>query len=479
MKTLWSLMMQLWESWKCRHQLNERQISKQEMEFLPGALEIQETPPAPWGRVVAWNIILLFTLGILWSIFSKVDVVTIAEGQIISSGRIKQIQPYDKGVVKTILVTEGQKVQKGEPLVELDQSITKADQQRLMNELHLTELELLRHEEMGKLLTIHQKNKKNDADLDQEFETFKEKFPTNSSFQEIQYHRQLLLQQWQQYLSEYNALKSNYAQQVAEKESIEALIKKFKGTLPLIKKQSAALKKLVDQKLAAEMTWLETEEKRIEQKQALVVEQARKKMLEASIKEIEHQLIILETKNQTNNLSEIGELRRQRLSLIEELSKAKSLYEKQILTAPVSGEVQELAIHTVGGVVTPAQKLMVIVPTNDTLQVEAVLENKDIGFVYEGQQAEIKVHTFPFTKYGVIDAKVIGMTDNAIADEKKGLIYKMRLLMQQTEMLVNGKMVKLIPGMTVTAEIKTGKRRLIEYFLTPLLRYKQESVRER
>ena len=122
---------------------------------------------------------------------------------------------------------------------------------------------------------------------------------------------------------------------------------------------------------------------------------------------------------------------------------------------------------------------MVIVPENDTLQVEAVLENKDIGFVYEGQSAEIKIHTFPFTKYGVIDARVINLSDNAIADEKRGLIYKMRLLMHKTEMLVNNKMVKLIPGMAVTAEIKTGQRRLIEYFLAPILRYKQESVRER
>ena len=227
------------------------------------------------------------------------------------------------------------------------------------------------------------------------------------------------------------------------------------------------------------MSWLETVEKRIEQQQQLAVEQSRKKMLQASINETKHQFAALASRTQSRNLTETGELRRQRLSLIEELNKAQSLDDKQILRAPVSGEIQELAIHTIGGIVTPAQKLMVIVPDNDTLQVEARLENKDIGFIYEGQRAEIKVHTFPFTKYGVIDAQVTNLSDNAVADEQLGLIYKMRLLMERSEILVNGKLVKLMPGMTVTVEVKTGTRRLIEFFMAPLLRYQQESVRER
>lgn len=476
---LWSLFLQLLEIWTQRHQLNEKQLSRQELAFLPGALEIQETPPAPWGRMVAWLIMTLFACAISWSVFSKVDIVTVAEGQIISTGRIKQIQPYDKGIIKRILVTEGQKVKKGEPLVELDQSLTHADQQRLKNELHLTELELSRHLAMTKLLNRHKESDWKNKTLEAQIDSLQIALPPESTEEQIQYLRQLLIQQWQQFLSEYRVLQSNYAKQVAEKESIKALIRQYQATLPLIRKRSAALKNLVDKKMAAEMNWLELEEKRIEQQQALAVEQSREKMLEASIKEIGHQLMALSSKTQAANLGKIGELRRQRLSLIEELSKAQSLDEQQILMAPVDGEIQELSIHTIGGIVTPAQQLMVIVPTDDTLQVEAIIENKDIGFIYEGHPAEIKVHTFPFTKYGVIDAQVTGLSDNAIADEKLGLIYKMRLLMKHSEILVNGKMVKLMPGMTVTAEVKTGKRRLIEYFLAPLLRYKQESVRER
>ena len=132
-----------------------------------------------------------------------------------------------------------------------------------------------------------------------------------------------------------------------------------------------------------------------------------------------------------------------------------------------------------GGVVTDAQQLMLIVPDEDQLEVEVMIENQDIGFVEEGMAAEIKVHTFPFNKYGVIDAKVTSVSDDAIVDEKRGLIYSMRLLMAKNSIQVESKSVRLMPGMAVTAEVKTGKRRIIEYFMAPLLKYKQESIRER
>lgn len=136
-------------------------------------------------------------------------------------------------------------------------------------------------------------------------------------------------------------------------------------------------------------------------------------------------------------------------------------------------------MHTIGAVVTPAQTLMQIVPKEDFLEVEAVLENKDIGFVYKGLPAEIKVHTFPFTKYGVIDAEVMDVTADAVVDEIKGLVFKLRLRMQKDSMWVDQQTVKLMPGMAVSAEVKTGKRRIIEFVMAPLLRKVEESARER
>ena len=141
--------------------------------------------------------------------------------------------------------------------------------------------------------------------------------------------------------------------------------------------------------------------------------------------------------------------------------------------------MQQLAVHTVGGVVTPAQELMRIVPRDAALEVEAWVENKDIGFVSEGQRAEVKVDAFPFTKYGLIDAELVKLSDDAVADEQRGLVYSARVLLEKTVMEVEAKRVHLSPGMTVTVEVKTGNRRLLEFFLAPLLRYRQESIRER
>ena len=148
------------------------------------------------------------------------------------------------------------------------------------------------------------------------------------------------------------------------------------------------------------------------------------------------------------------------------------------MSAPMAGYVH-FAMNTIGGVVTEAQVLMEIVPEDEVLIVEAWLPNQDIGFVREGQEAEIKIHTFPFTKYGVIDAEVLNISTDAIADEKLGLIYKVKLKMAKNTLWVDEWEVRLIPGMAVTAEVQTGYRRIVEYVSAPLMRYKQESVRER
>lgn len=161
-----------------------------------------------------------------------------------------------------------------------------------------------------------------------------------------------------------------------------------------------------------------------------------------------------------------------------ELVKAESRGKLMILTAPVDGTVQQLAIHTVGGVVTPAQPLMAIVPKDNPIEVEAFVENKDIGFINPGLESVIKIETFPFTKYGTIEAEVTHVSHDAVNDEKRGLVFPARVNLARATIQVENKIVNLTPGMAVTVEIKTAKRRVIEYFLAPLLQYKDESLRE-
>jgi len=145
----------------------------------------------------------------------------------------------------------------------------------------------------------------------------------------------------------------------------------------------------------------------------------------------------------------------------------------------VDGTVQQLAIHTAGGVVTEAQPLMVIVPSNQPVEVEALLENKDIGFVRPGQEVEVKVDTFTFTKYGVVHGTVQSISDDAIEDERLGLVYSTRIQLKENSILVGSQQVSLTPGMSIRAEVKTDKRKVIDYFLSPLQQYVDESLAER
>jgi hemolysin D len=186
--------------------------------------------------------------------------------------------------------------------------------------------------------------------------------------------------------------------------------------------------------------------------------------------------------------------------LAQDVIKAEQRTKLQLLTAPVDGVVQQLAVHTVGGIVTPAQVLAVVVPIDSHLEIEAMVSNRDIGFVYAGQEAEIKIDTFSYTRYGLLHGKVLNISQDAITrdkpqektDEKtpgaestssepKGqeMNYAARVSLHRTQMPIEDKLVNLSPGMAVTVEIKTGSRRIISYLLSPILRYRQETLRER
>jgi len=215
-----------------------------------------------------------------------------------------------------------------------------------------------------------------------------------------------------------------------------------------LQNQAEAYKTLYDKQLVSKMQYLEADRARAQKAQ-------------------EHAAEYAEAKTRAHSLS-------------QELAKAENRSSQQTLTAPIDGIVQQLAVHTVGGVVTPAQQLMVIAPREGLLEVEAWVDNKDIGFVNPEQEAEIKIEAFPFTRYGTIDGKILTLSKDAVPIEKVGLVYAARVSMVRSTIQVeNGKEISLSPGMNVSVEIKTGQRRLIEYFLSPLLQASRESIRER
>ena len=462
--------------WKSRAALGDKTLSRQEIDFLPAALEIKEKPPHPATRVTAWVLVSMFTIGVIWACVGEVDIVATAEGKIVPSGQVKQIQPYERGVVSAILVQEGQAVKAGDPLIELDQAQTGADSKRLTQELQQNRLNTFRLQQFQAYLNNeHSQNQISPINSDTDLAL---QWPQASSYQLRQ--QQLLLEQEQQnFLAEQNRIEQLLQDKRAEKQVNQALINKWQGTLPLISERVNAVKKLLDKKMAAKAQYLELEQERVEQKHDLAAAKSTAIQLQAQINELQQQQVSMRAQVRAQNLQQLVDLEREYLNLSEELKKAEDLNKKQILTSPVDGIVQELAIHTVGGVVTPAQPLMKIVPENQVLEVEAWLENKDIGFVTTGQNAELKVHTFPFTKYGIIEGVVTNISPDATADEQRGLIYKAHIKMAKNFLNVDGRNVNMVPGMGISAEVKTGKRLLIEYLIAPLLRYKMDSVEER
>ncbi|MDO6422130.1 HlyD family type I secretion periplasmic adaptor subunit [Saccharophagus degradans] len=469
-------------AWQRRKQV-ENADREQFTDFLPAALEILEKPPSPAGRWLGVCLIGLFSIAILWAIFGKVDIVATAEGKIIPGDRVKLIQPMQMGVISAIFVSEGEYVQKNQPLMELDQTLTGADRRRLQSEIRFLSINAIREMSFGELLKNTEKSLNSESAVQlailEALLMSAQSIGLTLSESEKSMQLAMVDQKWRDYRNQSDILHSQYQNKLAELESIDANIKKYQSTLPLIGRRVNALQTLSDDGLIAETQLLELQEQLINQQQSLAFSLAQKNQVQAAASEVLQLVASLDNRTRKENLETLEGLQKQLHVAQEEWAKADELYAKQILASPVAGRVKQLAVHTIGGVVKEAQVLMQIVPEERFLEVEALLQNKDIGFIHTGQKAEVKIHTFPFTKYGVMNANVVDITADAIDDEKQGLVYKVRLKMDGTQLFVDSQWVDLLPGMSVTAEVKTSKRRLIEFFLSPLLRYKDESVRER
>jgi hemolysin D len=359
-----------------------RRRERDELAFLPAALEIVETPPSPIGRAIGATIIAFFCVALIWATFAHVDIVASASGKVVPSGRVKLIQPFETGVVRAIHVRDGQSVKAGEVLIELDPSITAAER----------------------------------------------------------------------------------TQKEAERDTIAAMIDKLEANEPIIAQRVDIRKTLVDKELGSKLTYLETLQQLTENHKDTAIQKSRFAEANAAVAAIAARM------------------------------------KRQVLTAPVDGVVQQLAVHTVGGVVTPAQQLAVVVPSDVVLEIEAMVPNREIGFVHVGQDVQIKIDAFNFTRYGLLHGRVLSMSQDAIlrdvqpdktkdntpgaestSSEPKGqeLNYAVRVSLDRTQIQVDDTLANLSPGMAVTAEIKTGSRAVLAYILSPLLRHAHDSMHER
>jgi hemolysin D len=460
--------------------------NREEIEFLPAALEIVESPPSPIGHAIGATLIALFVIGLAWTCFGQIDIVASAPGKIIPTGRTKVVQPFETGVVRAIHVADGALVKAGDVLIELDPTINEGEKTHLQSDRSAAELDMAR---------IHAAL----ADTDDPVSAFHP--PDGADPALVANQRQYLLAQVAEQHAKLAALDRQATQKQAELATIRATISKLEAVIPTIEERVNIRKTLIDKEYGNKLQYYEVLQLLTETRQEKLVQESRSTEAEAALATIAQSRAQAAAEFRRTLLSENAEAERKAAGFTADLTRVTERTRLQLLTAPVDGIVQQLAVHTVGGVVTPAQALLVVVPSDSHLEIEAMVTNRDIGFVRAGLEAEIKVDTFDFTRYGLLHGKVRSVSQDAIVrddpadksssdrqlgnvastSEPRGqeLSYAARITLDRTQIDVDGTPVNLSPGMAVTVEIKTGSRRIISYLLSPLLRYRQNALRER
>jgi hemolysin D len=444
--------------WERRDQIKLPDLKTHEAEFLPSVLALQTAPISPMGRWTARVLIVLFITLFLWSVFGKMDIIVNGQGKIIASGHSKAVASVEAGKVIALYVEEGQSVKKGDVLVELDARGPDSEQNKAEGDRQLALLQMERSNALLESLANNQE-------------------PMLSIIAGVDETH---------YKNEARHLRDLWHDYAAKRNRIISQIKRFGDALPLAARRAKDYKELAKERDVSEHSYLEKEQARID--------------LLGQLDDAKTQLAALTAEMRKTAQNDLYQATRIWSGAVQDVNKASAHSEQLRITAPVDGVVQQLIAHTVGGVVPAAQTLMFIVPSQHTVELEGYVENKDIGFMRKGQSAQVKIDAYEYSKYGTIAAVVTHISHDAVdfsgngtgqfankefgsnkesAPGAKGLMYAVKVTLQNPSILVDGRQMPLLPGMSGSVEIKTGERRIIEYVLSPLITHARESLRER
>ncbi len=470
--------------------IRSARMRAEDREFLPAALEIYETPPSPIAVSFIWIICVLFVAALAWSHFGWMDIHAIASGKTQPSGRSKVVQPLEPGRVAAVLVENGSRVEAGDTLVELDPTETAADQEAQLRDFESATAEAPRRQAAIEA-----------AKLDRE--AIPIRFPPGISAPIREREEGVLLADLAQLTASVDSLKAEAAQtnaaiarltdSIAAREKVIALTRERVDMRELVQTKGAGSRaQTIDalERHQAEVTTQVGERGQLRESTAAL--QATEKKIAETVAQF--------VADQTQKLAEV---QRKRDRLAQELIKAQLKNERTRLRAPVAGVVEQLAVTTVGQVVTSGQALLTIVPPDTPLEIEAMILNKDIGFVRTGQPAIVKIDAFPFTRYGTLDGTVVKISSDAVdlrnapnlseaaatvrpqgapsnsPGSAPEMAFPATVALARRTIEIDGTQVKLSPGMTVSVEIQTGRRRIIDYILSPLREMTSKAGRER
>lgn len=437
---------------------------EKETEFLPAILEVTETPPSPTGRLVMWTILALVVVALTWSYLGHINEVAVAAGKVIPSGQIKTVQVKNKGIVKEINVEEGQLVQEGDVLVVLDPTTTSADYDSLKKRAAYYKLDIQR---LTAELTQQPFVPEEDPDLEAH---------------DLAAEMALYQSRTSDYKTQRQSRIDIIEQRIARLQATQSTYEKYANVLAIEQEKEARLIELSEQNAISEFQLLEQQSRTIEYAKNAQAELDSLNSIKAEIAEAQQNLANVDASYHKDIMTALVEAKKEYYTVTEAIKKAEEDSRMAIIYAPTSGRVYNLNIHTLGGIVTDAQPLMQIVPEDAKLEFEVYADNKDIGFIKVGQEAEVKVETFNFQKFGMYKAEVQEISADAVNepnDQLRNMKYKLLLDPTSNDINVYGQPAKLEVGMNVSAEIKIKEKRIIDFFLDPFRRYTSEALRER
>ncbi|HXR59548.1 MAG TPA: HlyD family type I secretion periplasmic adaptor subunit [Burkholderiales bacterium] len=434
-------------------------------DFLPEILALQEEPPSPLPRFVLWTVLALVGALSIWACVGKLDVVAVAEGRFVPRSQLRIVQPAEGGVMRELLVKEGERVRAEQVLARMDVRAAEADAAAARNEAALKRLQLRRI----------------DAELAGTTLEPRPGDPQNLHAQ-IEAQRAARAHAHEAGLAEQRTVIARARREMQAAQETHA---KLAGALPMLIEQQQAFEKLARDGYAGKLMAAQRSRERLEAEQDLRAQEHRVEGARAAIEQGERRIAQIAAAYRAQLQGERVETETQLVRLEQELEKLGHRQRLAELRAPADGVVKDLATHTPGAVLAPGTVLMTLVPEGEALVAEVWLANQDAGFVSGGQSAKLKVATFPFQKYGMLDARVLRISADSserpgeAAKAAGGYAYRAQLEPLAQELRLGEVRHALLPGMQLTAEIKLGERTVLEYLLSPIRKVAAEAGRER
>jgi len=422
--------------------------------FRPHLSEIEETPVSPLGRKILWAIVIFMLIATVWMFLGKTDVVVSARANVVPVGNVKILQALSSGVIKNIYVKEGEAVKKDQLLMEIDPSVEKSNIQAKKKNAQILSLEI--------------------AKLQASIEGREFIPPSDADPSIVAMMSGMQLSERQNIKTQENEIDAQMMQINDQISALQIDIENARKTLRMGKEQERRMRKVLD--IIAKNDYYKLQRENLSYQHEIDRKSQEISALRSKLNELRYQKEGISSGYKSKLYQMLSQKRSQLAELKAQIDAVAFKEQKQQIKAPMDAVVSKVSFNTLGGVVQPAQELIRLIPKDAPMEFKAIVENKDIGFIKTGMPVAIKIDTYDYQKYGLFEGNVSKISPNAIEDKKLGLVYEVYIKPKNKYLMVDGQKRYLIPGMSATAELKVAQRRIIEFFVYPLIKYYKEGI---